>query len=168
VKLVEDEGRDAAQLRLVDHLAQEQAFGNEADARVGAGGVFEPNLVADLAAERSLSFPGNTRGQESRREPARLQDYDLPVAQKAAVEQHLRNLGGLPRTRGGGDNEPPSFPEARHYLVFDVVDWQSFRHETAMLDRIGRIGKKSDKRDSPQSHGRPHLFERNGRSKAQS
>ena len=63
VEFVEDEGRHAAQLGVLDHLAEEQAFGDKADAGFGAGGVLEANLVADLAAERGLAFRGDARRQ---------------------------------------------------------------------------------------------------------
>ena len=95
VELVEDQGRNAAQLRVLDHLAQQQALGDEADARVGAGDVLEANLVADFAAELGFAFPGDAGRQESRGEPARLEDHHLPGAQQAAIQQHLRDLGGF-------------------------------------------------------------------------
>ena len=139
VELVEDERRDAAQLRVLDHLPQQDAFGDEADAGVGAGDVLEANLVADLAAELGLAFPGDARRQQPRGQPARLEDDDLAGAEQAVIQQHLRDLRGFARAGGRGHDQPPGFPEAGHEVLFNFVDWQSFRHEAAMLNRIGGI-----------------------------
>ena len=55
------------------------------------------------------------------------------------VEQHLRHLRGFARAGRRGHDQPPVFPEAGHELLLDFIDWQAFRHEAAMLNRIGWI-----------------------------
>ena len=92
VEFVKDEGRNAAQLRVLDHLAQQQTLGDKADACVGAGDVFKAYLVADFAAELGLAFPGDARRKEPSGQPAWLQDDDLSCSEQAAIKQDLRDL----------------------------------------------------------------------------
>ena len=79
------------------------------------------------------------RSQATRGEPARLEDHDLSGAQQPAIQQHLRDLRGLARARGRGHDEPPGFQEASHEAAFDFIDWQLFRHEAVILNRIAWI-----------------------------
>jgi hypothetical protein len=93
VKFVEKNRGDAPQLRILDQLAQENSFGDKANARVSGSNIFESNLVADFIAEPAVSFGRDPRGQETSGKPARLKDYDLAVAEQAVIEENLRDLG---------------------------------------------------------------------------
>ena len=92
MEFVKDESRNAAQLRVLNHLAQQQTLGDKADACVGAGDVFKANPVADFAAKLGLAFPGDARREEPRGQPAWLQDDDLSCSEQAAIKQDLRDL----------------------------------------------------------------------------
>ena len=132
VKLVEDERGNAAQLRVLKHLPQQHAFGNETDARVGAGDVLEANLVADFAAKLGLAFPGDTRGQQTRRQPARLQDHDLPVP-STPRSSSIAEPGWISPNPSARTRSAAGSPGAQPQRLLDLVDWQSFRHEGATL-----------------------------------
>ena len=56
VKFVEENRRHAAQLRILDQLAQQNSFGDEANARPRRRDVFEANLVADFVAEPAVAL----------------------------------------------------------------------------------------------------------------
>ena len=134
VELVEDQRGDPGQSPVLDHLPQQHAFGDEADAGLRAGDVLETDLVADLAAELGVPLPGDARGQQARGQPARLQDDDLPASRQPVLQQHLRHLGGFAGTGRRRDDQPPVFPEPGHNLVFDVVYRQSVRHGATMRE----------------------------------
>ena len=76
VKFVEDEDADAGQRRVFLHLAQKNALGDVENAGVARGDVFEPVLEADFAAELDAALLRDALGQQTRGEPARLQDDD--------------------------------------------------------------------------------------------
>ncbi len=166
VKLVENERRHAAQCRILDHLPQQQALGDEADAGASAGDVLEANLVADFAAQFGLAFPRDPRRQEPCGQPARLQDHYLAGAQDAVLQQHLGDLGGFARAGGCGHEQAPGFPQAGQEWLFDLVDWQSFRHRPSRLHSISRLWKQRNRRTRPGPKQPEYSFERTLRSQA--
>ena len=93
VKLVEDDRRHARQRLVLDQLPKQNAFGLELDARSPAREILEPNLIAHFAPEFHAQFLRHARSQQSRREPARLENDNLAVAEQSVLEQHLRHLG---------------------------------------------------------------------------
>ncbi len=95
VKFIEENRGDAAQLRILNELAQEDSFGDEANAGAIGGDVFEADLVADFVAEPAVALGGDARGEETGGEAARLQDHDLAVAKQSVIEEDLRDLGGF-------------------------------------------------------------------------
>ena len=92
VKFIEENRGDAAQLRILNELSQEDSFGDEADAGAIGRDVFEADLVADFVTEPAVALGGDARGEEASREPARLQDHDLAVAEQSVIEEDLRDL----------------------------------------------------------------------------
>src|SRR5947209_8534695 len=92
VKLIENQHLSAFQRRLLNHLAQQNALGDEFDSGLRAGNMIEANVVTDFASEFSPAFTSDTGGQA-----ARLQDNSLAVLQEPVLEQNLRNLGGFAR-----------------------------------------------------------------------
>ncbi len=111
VEFVEENRRDAAQLRILQQLAEENSLSHETDARLFGGDFFETDLVTDLVAEPSATFESDALGEQPRGEAARLQDDDFALAEQSAIEQDLRNLrrfAGTSRrlqdqTRPGGE-----------------------------------------------------------------
>ena len=65
---------------------------------------------------------------KARGEPARLEDYSLPVAEQTVLEQHLRHLGGLARPSGRLQHEPLRRLECGDDVVFEVINGQPFGH----------------------------------------
>ena len=115
VKFVEEQGGDSAKRWILDHLTQEYAFGDEADARPGGADAIEANLVADFIAEPDAALVCDARREQAGGEPARLQDDNLAVAREAVIEDDLRNLRRFagagrrlqhePRVRAQGGDE---------------------------------------------------------------
>ena len=82
VKLVEDDRAHPAQPGVERHLPQQNALGDEADARRRRHARFEPDLVADRLPQRRADLLGHALRQQAGREPPRLQDDHLPFAQQ--------------------------------------------------------------------------------------
>ena len=101
VKFIEENRGDAAQLRILDELAEQDSFGDEADAGAVRGDVFEADLVADFVAEPAVALGGDARGEETGGEAARLEDHDLAVAEQAAIEEDLREPESIYLSRSG-------------------------------------------------------------------
>ena len=70
------------------------------------GDVFETDLVTDFVAEIAATLEGDARGKQTGREPARLQDHHLPIAEQSMIEQDLRDLGRFSRAGRRLDNQP--------------------------------------------------------------
>src|ERR1051326_6727810 len=100
VEFVENEGRNASQSGVLDDLAQEHAFGNEAEAGLRAADIFEPDLITHFATQFDVALPSDPGRQETSSQSPRLQDDDLSRAKQPMVKQHLGHLGGLARTGG--------------------------------------------------------------------
>jgi len=147
VKLVEDERRHAAQLGVANHLPQQQALGDEADAGAGAGDIFEADLVANLAAQAGPPLPGDPRRQQPRRQPPRLQDDHLALPQDAPLQEHLGDLGGFARAGGRGHDQASRGLQAGQERLFEFVDWQPFSHGRHRLHGPRRFWKQGNRGD---------------------
>ena len=95
MKLVEDNRAHSAQHWLVRHLPQQDALGDEADARGLRHARVEPDLVTDRLPQRRADLLGHAFRQQPGREPPRLQYDHLPFAQQSVPEKHLRQLRGF-------------------------------------------------------------------------
>ena len=109
VKFVEENRADVAQLRILDQLTQQDAFRDEADARAFRDDVLEADLVSDFVAEPAIPLRRHARRKQPRREPTRLQNHDLAIAEQAVLEQDLRNLRRLSGASRRLQNEPRLF-----------------------------------------------------------
>ena len=76
-------------------MPQQHAFGDETDLGFRRRDVFETDLVTDFAAEFHAEFLRDACGEQSRGEPSRLQNYDLPVTEQSRLQKHLRHLRGF-------------------------------------------------------------------------
>jgi hypothetical protein len=145
VELVEQDGADAVQRRVGQQLAQEQALGEEQDARVVADDALVPRLVAHQAAHFDAEFLGDSPGDETRRQSPGLQDEDTPL--DAGVQEHLRHLRRLARAGGrrqhAGAVRIEGVPDLRSHLV-DGQLRRGVRHlwKTSLLWpwRAGAVG----------------------------
>ena len=62
VKFIEKNRGNSAQLRILEQLAEQNAFGYEANPRLRRGNFFETDLVADLVAKLTAALPGYAPG----------------------------------------------------------------------------------------------------------
>ena len=117
VKLVKYDRADTAQFLVGEHLPQQHAFGDVADACRARGDIVEANLIADLLAKLHAAIFRHPRRQHSGRQSPRLQNDDLLAIGAApaepAIEQHLRHLRGFARTRRRGQDQPPLLRQRR-------------------------------------------------------
>ena len=77
VKLVEQDDPDIGKRRIILQPAEENAFGDEADARSEGCLVVKADLVTDLLAEPAAAFPGDPRRHGARSHAPRL-EHDNP------------------------------------------------------------------------------------------
>ena len=106
VKFVKENGADAGEVGVVEHLPEDDAFGDVPDSGLRRGDIVEPDLVTDFLADFAAARTGNPTGKHSRRETTRLEDDNLTGAELIAVEEKLGNLSGLTGTGGRGEDEP--------------------------------------------------------------
>ena len=128
VKFVEEDRGNAAQLRILDELAEQDSFGDEADAGALGGDVFEADLVTDFGAELDVALGGHSRGEKPGGETAGLKDDDLAGAEKAVIEEDLRDLRGFAGAGGSLEDEAGVFFEFRDNSVFEIENWQVASH----------------------------------------
>ena len=131
VKFVEDEDRNAAQLRIVNHLPEQNAFRYKTNFRLRRRDIFEADLVADFVAKLDAEFLRHARREQPRGQPARLENHDLPVAEQPVPEQHLRDLRGFAGTGRRGQNQPPVGFQPGDDVALDFVNGQTVGHESA-------------------------------------
>ena len=147
VKFVEDQDRDSRQLRVINHLPQQEAFGHEANFRFRAGHVLEANLVTDFTTELHPEFFRHASGEQASGQSPGLKDHDLPLLQEAVLEQHLRHLCGFARAGRCGQNQSPVLFQTGNDVLFDVVNRQSFSH--ARADGSGAAKAKAKINSTP-------------------
>jgi hypothetical protein len=128
VKFVEQNCRHAAQLRVVNHLPQQNAFSYETNFGLRRSHVLKPDLVTDFLAEFHAQLGCDARGEQTRGEPAWLQNDHLARVEQSVLEQHLWHLRGFAGAGGRGQDEPLVFAQARDDFVLDVVNGQSVGH----------------------------------------
>jgi len=109
VGLVDDQRVVAQQVTIVLQLGEQETVGHHRHARIGAGLVGEAHLVADggTAFATLLAFIkllGQPAGDVACGDPARLGVTDQPAPTVTELEQHLGDLGGLPRAGLAGDD----------------------------------------------------------------
>lgn len=105
MKFVEENGRNASKLGIVEHHAGEHAFRHHLNPRGGRDPAVEPHAIAgpfaDFLAEKRRDPPGRRPGRKT---PG-LQKNNPPVASPVSIEQkrgHERRLAGTRRRRKHG------------------------------------------------------------------
>ena len=100
VELVEQDGRDAVQRRVVLDQPREDAFGDHLDLRGCRHLRFEADAVAHRAPDGFAQLLRHETGGGPRSDTARLEHQDLAPGPPRCVEQgqwHLRGLAGAGR-----------------------------------------------------------------------
>ena len=105
VKFVEQNRRDAAQLRIFNHLPQQNTFGYKTNFRFRRRDVFKTDLITNFFAKFYTKFVRDARGEQASRKSARLQDDDLAVPEQTVFQQHLRHLRRFSGAGGCGQNQ---------------------------------------------------------------
>src|SRR6478736_1866844 len=98
VKFIEKNGGDAAQVRVLKQLPEQNSLCHEANPCCLRGDLLEADLVTDFVAEPSVALERDPLREQTRGQPPRLQDDDLAIPEQTAVKQNLRNLGGFSGT----------------------------------------------------------------------
>ena len=122
VRLVDDERVVAEQLPVAGHLGEQDAVRHHLDQRAVAGGVGEPDLVADRGAQLGAELARDPLRDRAGRDPARLGVPDLPGHPPAELEADLRQLGRLPRAGLPGHDHDLVVPDGRRDLVPPLAD----------------------------------------------
>ena len=100
VQLVEDHAADAVERGIVLQQAQEEAVGDDLDARARTDLRVEPHAVAHGLADRLAQRRRHAARRRARRQPPRLLHHDLAAAEPGCIEQrqrHARRLAGARR-----------------------------------------------------------------------
>src|SRR5688500_520831 len=124
VELVEDDGREIGEQRVLLKARRENAFGNDEQACAVCKPFLETNLPADFVSDGPTAFLGNASSDRARGETARLQQDH-----RSTVDQRRRDARGLART-GRGRQHHCSAALERLLHVSDVrVDYERDQRE---------------------------------------
>src|SRR5712692_2654777 len=138
VKFVEQYHLDLRQRPIILQPAQEDAFGDETDARAQAGYIVEANLIAHFRAQPAIPFPSDPRGDRPGRDATRLQHDDFLFRRQPGVQKHLRDLRGLARAGRSDQHEAIALAEPADDLRVELPDREMGLHgrnkETAGRD----------------------------------
>ncbi len=106
-------------------MAQEDAFGDEANPRLPGRNAVEPDLVAHLVPEPPAPLLGDAGSEHARGKPARLEHDHLAVAQQAAIQQHLRRLRRFSRACRRLEDDALVCAERRDQRLLELADGQA-------------------------------------------
>ena len=123
VELIENHRADIAQRAIILQPAQQNALGDKANARADARVIIKANLIPHFRAQLSLTLPSHARRHRASRHSPRLQNDDHPVARDPRIEQHLRHLRGLARTRRRDEHQPISRAQSAQDVGVDFPNW---------------------------------------------
>ncbi len=125
MELVEEHGRDARKLRIVQDHAGENAFGHDLDARLGGDFGLQPHAQPDGLADALAKRRGEAARGGARGETARLEQNELAVAAPGGVEQRERHARRLARAGRRDEHEIGGGDERGVEVGEDVVDRQA-------------------------------------------
>ena len=100
VKLVEYDGGDARQFRIIEDHPREDAFGDNLDSRLGRKPSLHTDRVTDGAADLFAQQLRHATRRRACGQPARLQQQDSPIAtprRRKKRQRHQRRLAGAGR-----------------------------------------------------------------------
>ena len=126
MRLVNDEGRVAAQQLVVLNFGEQNTVGHELDGAVFADLGGESHLVADGFANLLAELFGDAFGHGTRGEAARLGVANQALLAQAELEAHLGNLGGLTGAGFTRDDDDLVVADSVHDVVAAFADGQLF------------------------------------------
>ena len=126
VRLVNDEGRVAAQQLVVLNFGEQNTVGHELDGAVFADLGGESHLVADGFANFLSEFFGDAFGDGACGESARLGVADEALCAQAQVEAHFGNLGGFTGAGFTRDDDDLVVADRVHDVFAAFADGQLF------------------------------------------
>ncbi len=129
VELVEDHRADAAQIGIAGEASQEDALGDEADARALRGALVEAHLVAHAFAHLLAELFGDEARGQTRGDATRLEDHDLSVDQ---IQERRRHACGLSRAWLGDDHHAATRTHGLAHFLQVRVDGQGLRSDHAL------------------------------------
>ena len=136
VELVEDDGPEAGEQRVLLQPGGQDAFGREQHPCVRTELPLEADVPADFAAQRPAAFGRDTPRDRPRRHAARLQHDDRTVR-----GQRRRDARGLARPGVRGQHQGPSLPDQRKDVRNERIDRKRdhSRSAAAWSSRTARI-----------------------------
>ena len=158
MELIEDHRAHAGQRMVILKPAQQDAFGDKTNARAAARLVIKANLIADLRPRVPAALGGHARRHGARGHAPGLQHHDHLAAGHPGIQQHLRHLRGLARSRGSHQHQArPAAQRAQ-----DVgVDFPNGERGGSRHGPIPRAAACTHKRNAPhhfQGRGAPPPF----------
>ena len=126
MRLVDDEGRVAAQQLVVLDFGEQNTVGHELNGAVFADLGGESHLVADGFANLLAELFGDAFGHGTRGEAARLGVANQALLAQAELEAHLGNLGGLTGAGFTRDDDDLVVADSVHDVVAAFADGQLF------------------------------------------
>ena len=149
VILVEHHRPHARQLRIVQRLSCEHAFGDDLQARRGRDLRLHPHAGAHQPADPRAELHGDAAGGGPRDHAAGFQENDLAV-QPRRIEQSGRHQRRLSRARLGDEDRVP-MPQCREQVGQDGRDRQVVRPLVPRRRHVRRASprRSGDARDRP-------------------
>ena len=124
MKFIEEQGAYACEVGVSEHLTDKDSLGDKEKAGLAAGGVVEPDPVADLITQTGAPFLSHACREHAGGEASRLQDHGTARAKDPGIEEHLRDLGRFSRTGGGLHDETVPLTESRDDRITQFLDRQ--------------------------------------------
>ena len=112
------------ELRIVEDLPRENAFGDDLDARRARHFRAEAHAIADRLADLLAERLRHALGAGARRDPPRLEHEDLLARQPRLVQQRQRHARGLAGAGRRDQDGGIGFLQRAGELVEHVVDRQ--------------------------------------------
>ena len=100
VKLIDDQGRDVAEQRIILEVGRENAFGDDQQSRIGSRLRLEADMPSHFPSQCPATLVGNATGHGPGRDPARLQQQHATLIHQRG--RHPRRLAGSRSRRQHG------------------------------------------------------------------
>lgn len=121
VKFIEDDGGGAIEARIAEEAAGEDAFGEKAQPRGGAGDIFEADLVAYSGADGFAAFGGYEAGGQACGQAAGFEDQDVAAIE---IQQGGWDTGGLAGSGWSFDDQVGLAPQVCEDVGEQGIDGQ--------------------------------------------